>query len=389
MRTFSRLLSVTLMLAVLLGGLSSGSAPARAEYQAFEAGLNSAGVAYEINADSEGSLWISDFYAGEIWRVDAASGNFRIYSVGGSPSDARRAGDFFYWVDGGNGDLGRADLDGSFEKWNVPDVTGFYGTAVDAQSRLWTSRLVAPDFYRLDPAGQLCAFTLPDGGLLSGYLAFEDGHLYFGDDFNGRLLRLRVSDNRLEWWGNLPTGASPFGLAVDGQGRLWYADANNASLAVLNPNLNQLTSYPLPAGSLPAMVAIQGNLVWYTDHNMGSAYGDSGGLGVLDTALAAYTTSSLTHGETTLAPVCSPISPSASGNLTVSNGSLEWGPASYPAVWESGGWQIYQMPSGAFPWGIASLNGTIYAVDNGRQVLIQLEPNSMLDRQLFLPMIIR
>jgi len=51
-----------------------------------------------------------------------------------------------------------------------------------------------------------------------------------------------------------------------------------------------------------------------------------------------------------------------------------------------GGWQIYQMPDTALPWGIAFEGGNIYVVDNGRQMLVKL-PAYL--NNVFLPLITR
>ena len=101
-----------------------------------------------------------------------------MYPVLGAPGDARRVGDDLWWADGQTGILGRVStIDGVYTRWNVDGVGGFYGTAVDAQGRLWAVDSVESYLYRLDPdAGELCAFSLPQEGNLD-YLLHQ-GYLY-------------------------------------------------------------------------------------------------------------------------------------------------------------------------------------------------------------------
>ena len=50
------------------------------------------GTAYELNRDEDGTLWISDYDADEVWQVDPARGVYTIYHGIDAPSDARHDG---------------------------------------------------------------------------------------------------------------------------------------------------------------------------------------------------------------------------------------------------------------------------------------------------------
>ncbi len=209
---------------------------ARADLAGSEADLNPLGEAFEINPDTAGKLWISDFTAGDIWGVDPSSGAYEVYAVGGYPSDARQAGGWLWWADGLSNILGRVSTsDDSFTQWEVPDVTGFYGTNLDDQERLYAVDASNPYLYRLDPdSSELCTYTIPGDGA-STYIVRHGDYLWFADWFDSNLHRLKISDNSLTSW-SLPEGSSPFGMAVDGSGNLWYADQGIECIGQTQPH---------------------------------------------------------------------------------------------------------------------------------------------------------
>ena len=153
-----------------------------------------------------------------MWGVDPDSGSYEVYSVLGSPIDAREADGWLWWADGSSNLLGRASTsDGAYIRWQVAGVEGYYGTALDAEARLWATDASSALLYRLNPdRAVLCAYPLPDGGMR--YYPISDArYLWLGDWINGRLLRLNATAHTLTSW-SLPAGSSPFGMAADGQG---------------------------------------------------------------------------------------------------------------------------------------------------------------------------
>ncbi len=375
-----RLLLILACLAAALGHVPV----ARADSGVSETALDPAGAAYEVNADAQGLLWISDYDKGQVRGLYAEDGYFEVYPVLGHPSDARHDGTHLWWVDAASNIVGRASTaDGTVTRWAVPGAAGFFGTALDAAGRLWFTAADASQLYRLDAAAapaELCTYTLPDGGQ-SAYLAGQDGYLWLGDHINGRMLRLRVSDNSLTAW-PLPPGTAAFGLAVDAEGRLWYADTGGRALARLAAD-GQLDSYSLPQGKTPRMVALRGREVWYTEQGLA-------GIGRLDPQQAAHTTGSLLAAQPTLAGSCAAIAAADSGQLTITNIDVDWHAASYPVTVNERGWQVYQAPEDAAPWGIAAGTSDIWFVDTARHVLGRLAPEtSPAAHRVYLPLVIR
>src|SRR4030042_1800127 len=95
-----------LLLSVLLVGLVLSLTligTAMANLSAQEMPLNNLGVAYELHADTSNNLWITDYFAGQLWKVNAAGTIYTIYPVGATfPSDANPDASGNVWWLGGS-----------------------------------------------------------------------------------------------------------------------------------------------------------------------------------------------------------------------------------------------------------------------------------------------
>ena len=89
-------------LLLILACLAAALSPAptsRADAVVSETALDPAGAAYEVNADAQGLLWISDYDRGQVRGLYPEDGYFEVYPVLGHPSDARHDGTHLWWVD--------------------------------------------------------------------------------------------------------------------------------------------------------------------------------------------------------------------------------------------------------------------------------------------------
>jgi hypothetical protein len=66
---------------------------------------------------------------------------------------------------------------------------------------------------------------------------------------------------------------------------------------------------------------------------------------------------------------CDLVSPADTQAVTSVQGTLTWASKTYSLLVNSGGWQVYQLPEDALPWGIATSGRHAWFVDSGRQVL--------------------
>jgi uncharacterized repeat protein (TIGR01451 family) len=240
---------------------------------------------------------------------------------------------------------------------------------VDAQGRFYATDWYYPYLFQLDTTqSNLCTFEMPGGGSLS-YVVRDGDNLWVGDYYNYYIFRFTISNNSLTWW-ELPIDSSPNGMAVDAAGSLWYADNLLEVLAKLDPVSSTLASYPLPNAPTPQMIAAQWGAIWYTTQSSAS-------LGRLDPLEANYTITNLQVHSQTLDPTsCVSISPLNTGTLTHSHITRTWAPLTYPTAVNSDGWQVFQSPSGAAPYGI-TLTDFGYMVDRGRRRLVRFPLGSI------------
>jgi len=377
------------ILAVLAAAFALPPA-ARADAEVFEAALDPAGAAIEVNVDAQGVLWISDYDRGQVRGFYPEQGYFEVYPVGGHPSDARHDGAHLWWVDAESNIVGRVStVDGAVTRWAVPGAAGFYGTVLDKAGRLWFAAFEASHLYRLDTSAataELCTYTLPASGEAT-YIVRQDDYLWLGDYVNGRLLRLHVSDNSLASW-TLPPGSVVFGMAVDGKGGLWYASMGSPALARLAPGSDPgagdpLAVYPVSGAGSPRMAALLDGEVWYT--MQGPA-----GIGRIDPQAAPHTSATLQRTESVLPGACAPLAADAGGELTITNVDASWNAVGYPVTVNRPGWQVYGMPEGAVPAGIAAGGGDIWFIDTNRRVLGRLTPPPLpVAKRVYLPLVIR
>lgn len=369
------LLPLFLGLACLIAllGLTNGT---RADQQVQEMDLNPAGEAYELNLDSQGMLWISDYGAGEIWRINPPTGNYTIFEVGGSPSDARSDGaGLVWWVDFNSNQLGRLSVaDGEASIWEIPGTTSLYGTGLGADGNIWVTDASGPYLYRLAPASStLCTYTLPLDGL-SSYLVVAGSQIWLGDWLNSQIDRLDTASEAFTWW-ELPAGSYPAGMALDGNGNLWWADYDLGELARLEPGANRLITYTQSVVVHPVMISLAGEQVWYTDQSQS--------VGMLDPHLDPGTVITVPLNSEPAVPACTPQIPPTTNTVTVTIGQVTWSAATYTTLLDQNGWQVFQLPAGSSPWGIAA-EDSVWIVDTGRQVLARIG-----EHRVYLPLILR
>jgi streptogramin lyase len=198
-----RHLNVLLSLILALGGLLLllfGIASA-AGITAQEAPLNQNGVAYEVNPDDHGDLWISDDGAGEIWRVHPPTGAYTVYQGMSHASDARMdAAGSVWWSDASqNNKLGRISLNaGTVTTWTLTATGSTWGIAFDA-GHVWTTDFIDGVVFRFAPgSGELCSYAMPGSGT-SDYIAARGGVVWLGDNLNSRIVKLDAAANKFTY----------------------------------------------------------------------------------------------------------------------------------------------------------------------------------------------
>jgi streptogramin lyase len=359
-------LSLILALAALLLPLLSiaGAAGITAD----ETPLNPNGLAYELNIDSPGTLWVSDLGAGEIWSFDTTGVARTAYRVGGRPSDARGDGaGSAWWSDFFSNRLGRLSISTNQATiWEIPGSTGLSNTAIDSSGRVWVSDSDAPLIYRLNPnadPNQLCTYALPDLGFTK-YMVPDGEALWFGDFVNARIVRLQ--GDSFDWW-NLPAGSYPRDLDMDADGGLWWTDRDKGYVGRLDSGAATITTFTPPVSGKPVMLALSGGKIWYSLQLPTRVV-------ELDPAVAASQSMPVTTGSQEAAPDCDELPPLAPTAITATPAQTSWTGQTYPIAVNAPGWRIYDMPAGSTLWGIAATQDKIWLVDQGRRVLARFAP---------------
>jgi streptogramin lyase len=350
-----------------------------ASAQVLETPLNEDGLAYEINAEPDGTLWVSDNLAGEIRAYAPDGSEVTIFSGLGSVSDARGGPGGYAWlVDQDTHRLSRLDpAEGTLESWDLPQAgAAGFGTALDEQGFVWVSDFGKALLFRFNPNSmEMCTY---DTGQLAGsgspYVAIQDGYVWLSAIYHNAVLRFDPSKDELTRW-QFVSSTWDFeaeGITGDGEGGLWFADSNKASVGRLdltNPQAPRFLRYPLPKGyGSPAMLARSGSLVWYSAWGISSA-----SLGSLNPPGATPSVFTPTIESMTLDPDCQTLPPGEDRAVEVTSEEPVWSEAGYPLMEPSDGWQVMPLPAESFPWGVAIQSTRLWAVDQGRSKLLQIE----------------
>ncbi|RLC75140.1 MAG: hypothetical protein DRJ03_30730 [Chloroflexi bacterium] len=371
----ARLMTVSVIagLVMVLGLLVSITSAANVR-PAREMNLTLGGEVYEVTPDTQGNLWLSEYSADRVWQVNWATGAYTIYQGLPSASDARRdtAGDV-WWADYDGGRLGRISLNtGTVTTWTLPGADSPWGIAFDDAGQVWIADDDLPNVYSFNPTStQVCTYTYD--GSYSSYVLFHKGYLWLGDYGDAQVVRLDPVTNQFARW-SLTSGASPYGLAMSSNDHLWWAD-KSGFLGCLEPTNNKVTTYTLPGGGEPAMVVPSGESVWYTEI--------TGTFGVLNPSVVNEISVTVVPSTKTVTPSCSVLGAGISSSVSISTGMAVWSPAVITATVNSGGWQVYQLPSGANPWGIAAVGGSVWVADAGRDKLVWFS------HRVYLPIVLR
>jgi len=353
---------------------------------ASEMELNPTGDAYEISLDTSGNLWVSDYSAGELWKVSPASNTYSVYPVSGTPSDAHAdSSGKIWWANTFNSQISRlSPVTNTVETWDVPGSAQLYGLQVESPQKIWVNDADFPYIYQLDlSSSQLCTYTIPLDWT-SGYILYRNGQVWSGDSENGRMYRLSPAPlNQITFW-QLPTGSKPEGMAFDSSGNIWWSNYNIGILDRLNPTTGTglLSRFLLPRGTSPEMIAWDGSYMWYGENSQTA-------VGRLDPLVASKTDIPLTSQTDPITPQCVPIQASEPVGVTPTPGTISFVNNSYPVLQNSGGWAIYELPDLAVPWGIVYREDYLWLVDTGRQMLIKFSNAHIDEIPVYLPLVVK
>ncbi|NNG05147.1 MAG: lyase [Inquilinus sp.] len=240
---------------------------------------------HNLIVGADGVVWYAGNRQGHIGRYDPASDTIEKIAM---PDDAARdphtlifdAGERQIWFTVQNGNfVGRLRVaDRSVDLIPVPSRGARpYGIVVSPDGVAWIALFGTNKLASVDPETlTLTEHPLPVSGARPRRLGLtSDGQVYFVDYARGRLGRLDPGSGAVREW-PMPSGrrARPYGMAIDGQDRIWFVESgpspnNFVGFDPATEAFFSVTPIPSGGGSVRHMDYDSGTgTVWFgTDRN--------------------------------------------------------------------------------------------------------------------------
>jgi DNA-binding beta-propeller fold protein YncE len=216
-----------------------------------------------IAVEPSGNLVVSDAQRASILRFDPTGHLLSEWGpqLGGTelvePAGVAVFGDMYYVLDRGTPRIFR--LDNTGQPQAVLDLQplspyGLNGLAVDTSGNIYAADTGRNRILVFSPNGQLLKQIGHNGNDLGGFtqpmmLAFgPDGSFYVADWENSRIERFNSNYEATDSWN---VGFRPFGVTVDGMGRVYVPDSDHHRVAVFSP-----TGAPLGEMGAPGVPTI-------------------------------------------------------------------------------------------------------------------------------------
>lgn len=241
----------------------------------------------------DGIVWYTDQSNSYIGRLDPETGKITDYPTPtprSGPHGITVARDGGVWYTGNaNGRLGRLDpKTGTITEYPLPESAGDPHTLIEYQGKIWFTVQRANSYGWLDPrtgatrvfrvaskgakpygivsapsglfialfgtnrlghivpeTGQMHEIVLPDSASRPRRLAVgSDGVIWYTDYARHKLGAITKSGHR-EWQTPTPNG-SPYGIAIDPKGVVWYNEARSSLIVSFDPRTERMDTVRIP-----------------------------------------------------------------------------------------------------------------------------------------------
>jgi virginiamycin B lyase len=193
-------------------------------------GLTSEGASFQdIAVGSDGNLWITDSYNGQIVRMTTSGTytNFPIqnYSAPGGVVSGPQKASWFTVQSGTKGSgIGRITTQGRITVFPVPEVS--IDIAAGPDGALWFTEPNVDRIGRMTAHGKVTEYS---NGISSGSQPYSivpgpDGALWFTERTGGRIGRITTSGKVTEYSSGITSGEQPFDLAPGPDGAIWFTE---------------------------------------------------------------------------------------------------------------------------------------------------------------------
>jgi len=126
---------------------------------------------YDVVPDSQNNAFFTDFRNRHIGRIDAKTGEIKLFEIPGAPNGTRAprrgqmdAQDRFWFAEYRGDRIGMLDTrTGEFKEWQMPTKwTSPYDVALDKNGEAWTGSMITDRVVRLDTnSGKMVEYLLP------------------------------------------------------------------------------------------------------------------------------------------------------------------------------------------------------------------------------------
>jgi virginiamycin B lyase len=204
----------------------------------------------------DGAAWVTDGGLNAIVRVDADSLAVKPYPLPDSFSAANLNTPTFdrrgvLWFTGQSGVYGRLDLrSGSMKVFRAPGGFGPYGIATTPSGDVWYASLAGSYIARLNlQTGAAKVVRTPTrGGGARRVWSDSRGRLWVSEWYAGKVARYDPKTRRWREW-RLPGDAQPYAIYVDERDVVWLTDFGAGAIVRFEPATARFTAIRLRPGA--------------------------------------------------------------------------------------------------------------------------------------------
>jgi YVTN family beta-propeller protein len=253
--------------------------PATRAVQMIPAGSTPSGIAV-----SAGAVWVANSFGGTVsWINPAVNRVVKTIPVGNGPAGVAVGGGSVWVTNSSDGTLSRIDALTGKPQLTIPLGGGATGVAVGVGA-VWVSDSTSGRVVRVDPQTDQVVGSI-EVGSGPGAIAVGDGSVWVANSLEGTVSRIDPRTNQVA--ASIPVGHGPSAVAV-GAGGIWVANEFSHSMSRIDPATNTVTRTIALAGD-PAALALVGGAVWAATQAAGRLHRggtltvmSNGGFGSLD-----------------------------------------------------------------------------------------------------------
>jgi peptide/nickel transport system substrate-binding protein len=233
------------------GTVSRVDLATRAVVAPIPVGSTPTGIAVGANA-----VWVANNYSGTVSRIDPANDSVRSIPVGNGPSGVA-VGDGFVWVaNSSDGTLSRIDpLSDTATTIRLGGATEASDVAF-GEGAVWVSDAADGRVLRVDPdTNRVTSINVGTG---PSAITVGFGSVWVTNSLDGTISRINAQTSKVTRTEQV--GSGPDAIAA-GAGGVWVANEFDGTVVRIDPATNALAR-PIVVGNSPRGLAVAGGLVW-------------------------------------------------------------------------------------------------------------------------------